>query len=609
MTNKELKEKLIGLAGEHGLTTIVNKIKDYKKANYETKVAFLGEFSSGKTTLVNSLIKKRFLPMFDKPTTAIVTEIRKGSETKFEVISYEEDELVREIEPAELAQEVQKTRVNSKIRISLADNDLIDEQTVLIDTPGVASINQTHSEVTYGYIPNVDVALVIINCNMGSVSKSLLQFINQYPKHIKARIKFVLTHIDTKSDLEIENIKKEFYSALAEVIAEPEIYLVSSKQALVANQTNDSELFEKSGVKAIEQLIKKDIPAYKLEIQLEREKEFLLSIAQELILCLEEIYSSLSLDTDELVEKEKHLLNEKSKLIKEIDKLQKRVEAAEENSLSKTKYAAISAGGAVLQELINGQDISEAVLAYIEEVQGILATELQQFDFFNSQNQTNSLIHEISSGINLQLNPIVKRGQGVATILNHALVAFIAPGAGLAGNAAEMAGSAVIKQALKGAAVNTVKGVLAAGAQAAVNTTIASITNKTTEEKDSSSKDGKSEIYEKNELSKTQKFAAAASAIVGQFNLIGKGADWALNKTLNEKATKLLLVPTKRQINAVFIALRNDLDEVIEQNFRLPIQAKIEAINNIRAKEADAMKDLKKNKENLRTKIQYLKTL
>lgn len=606
MTNKELKEKLITLASEHGLTTIVNKLKDYKKADYEIKVAFLGEFSSGKTTLVNSLIKKRFLPMFDKPTTAIVTEIRKGAETKIEVVSYEEDELTREIEPAELAQEVQKARTNSKIRISLADSDLIDEQTVLIDTPGVASINQTHSEVTYGYIPNVDVALVVINCNMGSVSESLLQFINQYPTHIKSRIKFVLNHIDTKSDLEIENIKKEFYSALAEIITEPEIFMVSSKQALEANLKDDSELFEKSGVKAIEQLIKKDIPVYKLDIQLEREKEFLLFIAQELILCLEDIYSSLSLDTDELVEKEKHLLNEKSTLIKEIEKLNKRVETAEENILSKTKYAAISAGGAVLQELINGQNIGEHVIAYIEEVQGILSSELQQFDFFNNQNQADSLIHEISQGINLQLNPIIKRGQGVATFLNHALVAFIAPGAGVLGNAAEMAGSAIIKQALKGVVANTVKSGLAVATQTAVNTTIASITNKTTEEKDRPDNDGGSGI---NKLSKTQKFAAAAGAVISQFNLIGKGTDWALNQTQNEKATKLLLNPAKRQINYVFMALRNNLEEVIEQNFRLPIQAKIEAISTIREKEANAMVELKLNKENLRTQIQYLKTL
>ena len=75
--NTTLQNTILETAKKYDLNTIAEKANSINEKTIKTKVAFLGEFSSGKTSLVNALIKKSFLPMFDKPTTAIITEIEK----------------------------------------------------------------------------------------------------------------------------------------------------------------------------------------------------------------------------------------------------------------------------------------------------------------------------------------------------------------------------------------------------------------------------------------------------------------------------------------------------------------------------------------------------
>src|SRR5690554_4441029 len=120
------------IAEKHGINSIAEKLDALKEEHIKVKVAFLGEFSAGKSTLVNALMKKNFLPSFDKPTTAIVTEIEKGEEYKFEISeSNGEEVVVRNISPADLAEEVQRTGNGRVLKIKVSDSDLIDEDTIL----------------------------------------------------------------------------------------------------------------------------------------------------------------------------------------------------------------------------------------------------------------------------------------------------------------------------------------------------------------------------------------------------------------------------------------------------------------------------------------------
>lgn len=602
VTNRKIKEKLLHTANAYKFESVVKDIEAFRAEELETRVAFLGEFSSGKSSLVNALIKRRFLPMFDKPTTAVVTEIRKGAENKIEVVSYEDGEVSREIEPSELAKEVQKTQLNNKIRISLADSDLIDTHTVLIDTPGVSSLNETHSDVTYGYLPNVDVAFVVVNINMGSVSESLLKFINQYPAQVKNRIKFVLTHIDTKSIQEINKVKNEFQDILSTVIDQPEIFLVSSKMALEANNSSDFEKYKESGVLAIESIIEKDIPSYKEEIKQERERKFLLEQAQNLISGLEELYRVMQLDTSE-IEKEKDQLNEEqNELRRELKKLKSKVARKEEDIKSIAKEVASDFGIQILNAAVAGEDVSLLTRACVDEIQNLIIEELNEFEFFSPKKIVNGLQSKINASIQSKLMTTIKTTNTIVGIANHAMIAAIAPGAGLVGNAAEMGGSALIKTTMKRSIASVGKQTVATGAQALL-TEAAGMINNTDNSDESKSENGVTE------LTKTQKAAVFATNILNQFDVLGKLSKGVMGSVMEKKASNAILYPVNRQISSIFNILNEQVDQVIKLNFIEPLRMKEEALKVLQEKEFIENKTFEQQKDSFRTDIQLLKVL
>lgn len=141
-----MKTTLKEIATNNNAEQILKQLELLEKEQFLTRVAFLGEFSSGKTTLVNALLKKQFLPSFDKPTTAIITEISKGDKTSFHIIENNNgNNSSKEIEVSEIAKEVQIEGKNRLLKVKVEDSEILDEKTVLIDTPGVSSINKNNS--------------------------------------------------------------------------------------------------------------------------------------------------------------------------------------------------------------------------------------------------------------------------------------------------------------------------------------------------------------------------------------------------------------------------------------------------------------------------------
>jgi len=315
MTNTELQNTIIEVSKKNKLTKFSERVKKIKAEEIKTKVAFLGEFSSGKSTLINALMKKRLLPTFTEPTTATITEIQKSIENKVIVIEEENGEdTQREINLSELAEEVTKTQTNKKIQIFRKDIDFIDENIQIIDTPGVSSINDTHTDVTYGYLPFIDIAFILVNVESGGANNSLITFLKNYPKEILSKIYFVLTWTDTKSPESLKKIKNNFKNQVAEIIPEPKIFEVSGKDALESAIENDNEKYEKSGINQIINVIKVDIPKLKSEIAEKRITEILQTETKELKKLLEYKLKSISWDTDKFSDKIKNLKNETAEI-------------------------------------------------------------------------------------------------------------------------------------------------------------------------------------------------------------------------------------------------------------------------------------------------------
>jgi len=69
-----MQKKLIEFSKKYELDSISNKLSNLNNS-LDLKIGFLGEFSSGKSTLINALLNQKVLPSMDKPTSKSVIEI------------------------------------------------------------------------------------------------------------------------------------------------------------------------------------------------------------------------------------------------------------------------------------------------------------------------------------------------------------------------------------------------------------------------------------------------------------------------------------------------------------------------------------------------------
>ena len=574
-TLKGKKEIINQLATKHKISTITSKLDEIKEEKIKVKVAFLGEFSSGKTSLINALMKTKFLPMFDKPTTAVITEIKKGEENKFEIVKEGLDgEEIKNVSPSELVSEIQKIEANKKIIIYLKDTEILDDNTILIDTPGVSSINDSHSDVTYGYLPTADVAFVVVNINMGSMSKTLNEFIGQYPEEIKSKIYFVLTHIDTKSEKQIENLKKEFSTSLKDVVVDPRIILVSSKEAIAANDLEDDESYVKSGVQEVADIIKTEIPKYKEEVQKRRTLGQVQELASEFLIGLDTMLNSVEFDDTEIYNKINQLRLEQDKIERdkrlftdEITKIEKKVRLEAEGS------ASIATAG-VIEGMLNRTDYSDDLLTMVAEIQNSLTVSLTSIESLEVPSLNKGFASTMVSQIEQEFRSVFNIADKLSSVANMALVAYIGPAGG---------------------AANLLEAGAAGAAGVIVNKTLEGRNNEKIIPENLNSKKTK----DKQVPSRGDKFKSFLGALMDKLDVVGFATDIAMRETMKGKVERKLKQIARNQVSIIFNQLKITIDQIIKEKYLQPLLVNNEVIINLK----DNRKKEEKSSTDLRVEI------
>lgn len=229
------------------IITIRNKIQD----DY-LYLGVVGTFSSGKSTFINSIIGKNILPMNAVQGTTVATSVlKKGNQDDIEIkyidgrferystnsdyfcekynISQEDKdyikrsfikkilELVKKIfgigrkqrEEDEKKQKIEKIRKLYRYIISTEEvagdiefatlyinNNSIEYNIALVDTPGTESLNNRHNEVTKNAIDSICDALVIIIPFDEPVSESLIAYIQNNIDNYKEKCIFAVTKVE-----------------------------------------------------------------------------------------------------------------------------------------------------------------------------------------------------------------------------------------------------------------------------------------------------------------------------------------------------------------------------------------------------------------------------
>ena len=219
---------LEGKLAEFGSTLKVDREKLFTEPEYF--VTIVGEFSSGKSSILNRLFfgEKDTIPTAIIPETYLVNEIRHGDLLSAVLVSGGVEKDIDVADISEVSKKESATSKNCMIKMTCPD-DFLADKVVFVDTPGVNSINESHTNITFGYLPKSQFILFVVDINHGGLTRSEIDFIKNKVFTVTQNNIFILIN---KSDSviaeECEKIREQVVKDLANTGIKPErVCLVS----------------------------------------------------------------------------------------------------------------------------------------------------------------------------------------------------------------------------------------------------------------------------------------------------------------------------------------------------------------------------------------------
>lgn len=555
--------------GQQNILNSLNAIQERaSQQNANLLIPLVGEFSSGKTTLLNALTDSKKLETATKPTTATIYEIHFGC-NKCEANVVLSDGQVAHFDDLG---ELKNDQLSDAQIVTVFDTSTkVPSSTILVDTPGLSSPVVKHRQVLVDFLPSADAILLVVDINQ-QVTRSLTDFIDMI-KLSKRPVYIVLTKSDTKSVSEIEAAKQ--YIADNCKLPVQQVVVVS------AAKDNISELY------ALLETIQKS----KNEILAKVDGQRIKDLAQILVNRVDEMLTASSsdenldmeirrqqLDLDKIKRNINRLIDSMASDISEDgSKISRRFE----DSMYE-KLGALVAGGSANMDndalsVINNT-ASLLLSEYKNNIMGILKSKVQSAQGSESEIPVESLmsidLSEIQiSGLNynLDLNSmgheydgIIKTG--VIAVAAVATVAAAVATAGAAGAAAGAAGTAGTAGAAAGTAGT-------AGAAGTVATTVAA--SKAVDIIDTATDVG-SIIYTRKmmkRIAKTEEFAGKA---VDKYNKIEKADEKGILSSMVGFATERLLSKPQR-----VRAVRNYVDGTLAPEFKSQMENLSQSVVNM----------------------------
>lgn len=209
--------------------------------NMNLLVPVVGEFSAGKSSLLNKFIGKNILSVGMAPETAVPAELY-YSETEYNegVLPDGCTEKISDVSSAASKYVCVKRYINSDYLKEI-------QPIVLVDMPGFDSPLDAHNKAIFNYLDKGCHYVVITPVDAGTVSSSMSKQIQNILTFNKKCTYFV-SKTDLRSDEEVEQVKKELALELGSITGETEIvYGISQNDISLFNNfaqsLNPDELY------------------------------------------------------------------------------------------------------------------------------------------------------------------------------------------------------------------------------------------------------------------------------------------------------------------------------------------------------------------------------
>ena len=572
-------EFLKEVAQELGQQNILNGLNAIQKRvsqqNANLLIPLVGEFSSGKTTLLNALTDSKKLETATKPTTATIYEIHFGC-NKCEANVVLSDGQVAHFDDLG---ELKNDQLSDAQIVTVFDTSTkVPSSTILVDTPGLSSPVVKHRQVLVDFLPSADAILLVVDINQ-QVTRSLTDFIDMIELS-KRPVYIVLTKSDTKSASEIEAVKQ--YIADNCKLPVQQVVVVS------AAKDNMSELY------ALLETIQKS----KNEILAKVDGQRIKDLAQILVNRVDEMLTAsssdenldmeirrLQLDLDKIKRNINRLIDSMASDISEDgSKISRRFE----DSMYE-KLGALVAGGSANMDndalsVINNT-ASLLLSEYKNNIMGILKSKVQSAQGSDSEIPVESLMSIDLSGVqisglsyDLDLNSMGHEYDGMIKTGVIAVAAVAAVAATVATEGAASAATAAGAEGAAGAAgtAGAASAAGTAGAASAAGTVATTVAASKAVDIVDTATDVGSIIYTRKmmkRIAKTEEFAGKA---VDKYNKIEKADKKGILSSMVGFATERLLSKPQR-----VRAVRNYVDGTLAPEFKSQMENLSQSVVNM----------------------------
>jgi GTP-binding protein EngB required for normal cell division len=225
--------QLAEVADAVGMVTLARDIRTTRIPKLEAErfhLVVLGEFNHGKSTFVNALLGQDVLPTGITPTTAAINHVvYAGNPTAKVVLTSGESKF---LDPSQIKEWVTVAggHASEVAYVELGfPSDLLQNNVVLVDTPGVNDLNEQRAEVTYGYVPRADAVVFLLDAGQ-ALKDSEREFLrSRVLENARDRLIFVLGKMDMLSADERSAVVEYVKNGLGQITPEPVVFALSAK--------------------------------------------------------------------------------------------------------------------------------------------------------------------------------------------------------------------------------------------------------------------------------------------------------------------------------------------------------------------------------------------
>ena len=300
-------QSLLKIAQESDQSEIARRLQvAYDRSRERVfRVAIAGEFSTGKSTLINALLGKALLPTALEACTAVVTRIRKAEkdEEPGVLVTFAKSGTRRVSEEALRSSLTFQGQTGDdfpvEAEVLLPAGTFLDHGIEIVDTPGVNDPEARGEQVTLGFLPKAD-AIIFVTHAARAFKESEIDFLrDRVGDQDRGRVLFVVNACDLiEEDEDREDLRKRAHQLLHEKYGRFQTHLLSARDGLAAREKNDSKGWDLSGLFALSEQLNQLLVRERGEGELRKAQTLAINFRSEMQRKIEDSVADLGLDEE-----------------------------------------------------------------------------------------------------------------------------------------------------------------------------------------------------------------------------------------------------------------------------------------------------------------------